>query len=421
MEPLNICMVSVHSSPVGELGTRDTGGMSVYLRETAMSLGVKGHHVDLVTLAGCSNRVEEKEIADNVRLICLPCSSVKGVDKNDLIDHLPEMANVLGRFIEPHERTYSVIHSHYWLSGLVIDRVLTNSDFCPHCVTFHTLGEVKNRATKISHEPRKRLTGEAELVSCCDRIICFTDSEKEDLLRLYGAENNKIAIIPCGVNSSQFDYTKPTSKMKEFLMGYDAPRLLYLGRFVEIKGIDVLLEAISYLKDRRFTLFLSGGDGAASPERKRIVELAKGYGVEEKVHFPGRIAHHDLPLWYSAVDGVLVPSLHESFSLVALEALSCGTAVVGSNVGCMKEVLQNGTGMAVPPGDASALKEAIQHVFLDNHFNSIPRSQRSFLAGRYSWKKTAAMMEHEYDQLRNRREELRGQKDGLSGNSCPPR
>ena len=93
---------------------------------------------------------------------------------------------------------------------------------------------------------------------------------------------------------------------------------------------------------------LVGGDGLASPATRRLQKQARDLGLQDTVTFAGRIVQDRLPPYYSAADVLVVPSLYESFGLVGLEALACGTPVVATPVGAMESILQQGrTGQVV--------------------------------------------------------------------------
>jgi D-inositol-3-phosphate glycosyltransferase len=355
---LRIAMLSIHSSPIGPLGSQNTGGMSVYIRELAHELGLAGHHVDIFT----SNRetVQQVALSPNVRLIHLdqlfradqPLGSDQPrgadrhrglqIDKEALCSFLPDVFNALERFRRSEQLTYDLIHSHYWISGVVGAMAQMNWR-CPHTVMFHTLGIVKNRTASAEHESDRRIAHERWLAKMADHIIAPANREQENLLRFYHAHPERISVIPCGVNLDMFRPQDPlASRLK---LGFDpqAKIILYVGRFAPLKNLDKLLGAVALLKRQwpGIRLVIVGGDGPDAENFKALERLAGQLGVQSQVTFAGRVQQHKLPPYYNAADLLVLPSHYESFGLVVLEALACGTPVAVTPVGAVESILRN--------------------------------------------------------------------------------
>ena len=199
---LNIAMLSIHSSPIGDLGTRDTGGMSVYIRELARELGRQGHRIDIFTQGDVDRHDTIVDLYDNVRIIHLKGETNEKIAKSSLYSVLPEFFSNLESVRIKENTEYDIIHSHYWLSGILGTRARSCWNVC-HMFTFHTIGAVKKLACPDENEPDIRLSSEKKLSELCDRIIVPTQKEKDSLIQLYDAPPNKIQIIPCGVNLDQ--------------------------------------------------------------------------------------------------------------------------------------------------------------------------------------------------------------------------
>lgn len=395
-ESLRICMISIHSSPMGEIGTRDTGGMSVFLLETAGRIARMGHLVDLITMAGQGEDTTVKNIDDNLRLVALSNNHLETLTKKNLLNSLPDIYLIFMQFIKEQKVRYSVIHSHYWLSG-VLGRKVCGELGIPHIISFHTLGLVKNKACGSCEEPEVRIKHEKQLVQHCHQVVCFTKAEKNDLAALYDADTEKVQIIPCGVDQELFKPLVAGCSVPNLMSPNPGPVLLYVGRFVKIKGVEVMLKALSLLRNHQFNLNLVGGDDEQSEEYRRIKREIQLHELDDKVFFVGRVAHKKLPAYYSSADGVIVPSLHESFGLVPLEALSCGRPVIGSDVGSMSDVLMGGNGEAVQPGDVYTLAQKIEHMFIKKTVplqteQSIRRS-----VAEYDWQNTAVKLLKDYE------------------------
>jgi len=163
-------MFSIHSSPIGELGTKNTGGMSVYIRELARHLGTFGHRVDIYTRLNGTPHNQIIDLYDNVRLIHLSAGSNGHVHKLALYYYLSDFLRALERFKNQQALCYDLIHSHYWLSGRLGSWVQDRWNI-PHAVMFHTLGLVKNNAGVADREPDLRVATEKKLARSCQLIL----------------------------------------------------------------------------------------------------------------------------------------------------------------------------------------------------------------------------------------------------------
>jgi len=295
-------MLSVHSSPLGRLGTNDTGGMSVCIREIARKLGESGYAVDIFTRLSDPGHRPILEFHKNVRLIHLRAGDIGYIPKQAVYPLLTDLFRELERFRRREGTRYDVVHSHYWLSGKVGG--YAQKQWCvPHIVTFHTLGAVKNDTDGVEREPELRVMTEKQLAKTCHGIIAATEREKEHLIRYYGASPDAVRVVPCGVNPDLF---RPLNKLQSRQrLGLDQNELLllYVGRFVPSKGTDRLLEAMSYLQnDRPYRLLIVGGDDLQTAEARRLRKLSRDHGVQDNVTFVGRVEHERLPIYYSAAD-----------------------------------------------------------------------------------------------------------------------
>jgi D-inositol-3-phosphate glycosyltransferase len=395
---LRIAMLSVHSSPLGELGTQDTGGMSVYIREVAEELGRRGHRVDIFTRLQDTRADRTVRLAEKVRLIHLRAGANGHLHKWALHPHLVDFWRDLEEFRAEHGIRYDLVHSHYWLSGLV-GNWATGQWEVPHIILFHTLGVLKNMTVEAEREPDFRLAAERELVETCDRVLAPTTRERDYLTRYYGARPEKIGVVPCGVNLELF---RPMDKKRARQQLGFAPEeavVLFVGRFAPLKGIERLLAAASQLQERhRLRLVIVGGNGYGTPESQRVRRFSEVSGIQEAVTLPGRVAQEQLPPYYSAADVLVVPSYYESFGLVALEALACGTPVVATDVGAMPGILREGVnGWVVPEGSPGALARGIDRVLGSARLFSGEIIRGSVL--RFAWKHVAAAMIDQYQIL----------------------
>ena len=249
---LRIAMLSAHSCPLGRLGTKDTGGMSVYVLELARELGKCGHLVDVYTRVHDPRDKQVYELGQNARLIHLKAGKDGEIDKLAVYSHLPDFARRLENFRKRNHLHYDLIYSHYWLSGWV-GRHLQEWWDIPHMAMFHTLGAVKNAIGVGEAEPELRIETERCLVKDCHRIIAATEGEKADLIWHYGASPETIRVIPCGVNLELF---QPVDRIaaKQQLNLNGSKTILFAGRIEPLKGIDKLLKAVTSVSYTHLTL-----------------------------------------------------------------------------------------------------------------------------------------------------------------------
>jgi D-inositol-3-phosphate glycosyltransferase len=344
---LKIAMLSVHSCPTRRLGGKDAGGMSVYIRELARELGRRGHSVDIYARAHDPTDDQIVELGENARLIHLEAGEVEDIHKLVVYSYLADFLCELESFTERHGLQYDLIHSHYWLSGW-LGRCMQPFWDVPHITMFHTLGVVKNAVGMGEDEPELRIRAEKALARDCHRIIAATEKEKDDLVRYYDAPSETIKVIPCGVN---LDLFQPVDKgMARRQLGFDDDGIiLFVGRIDPLKGIDRLLTAMTYLEKRQgLRLVIIGGDDDSEAEVERLRRLSQKLHIQDSVTFAGPVGQEDLPYYYSAAHVCVIPSYHESFGLVALESLACGTPVVAAGVGGIESVVrQDETGYVV--------------------------------------------------------------------------
>ena len=392
---MKIAMLSVHSCPLGRLGEENTGGMSVYVREVACELGKLGHLVDVYTRSHESAHDQAVKMGQNARLIHLDAGE-ETIGKLEIYDHIDAFARNVEAFRKQNGLRYDLVHSHYWLSGLAGKR-LQEWTGLPHVVGFHTLGAVKNAVGIGEVEPDLRVGAEKELVRDCQRIIASTIPGKEDLIRYYGALPAKVGIVPCGVNVGLF---KPIARdIARSRTGLNGDRIiLFVGRIVPQKGIDKLLQAVSRLRDKQgIRLVVIGGDDRSKAELQRLKDLARSLKVEDSVSFLGLIAHDELPFFYSAADVCVVPSHHESFGLVALESLACGTPVVATRVGGAETLIRPGeTGYLVKDNDPHCLADRISQLMSEQSGRQGAASSIRESVTKYDWSNITNALAAEY-------------------------
>jgi D-inositol-3-phosphate glycosyltransferase len=395
-----IAVISAHTSPLATLGGRETGGMNVYVRELSRELGARGYVVDVFTRWSSEESPETQPFGPNARVVNVAAGPKAAVEKEEIAGHLAEFERNLLAFVEEEGAAYDMVHSHYWMSGTVASR-LSERWGVPHVAMFHTLGEVKNRARSSEREPASRIDAERAIATDADRIVVASQHEKHLLTSLYGASEERIAVVPCGVD---LDLFAPMDKefARKRLGLRDAERIiLFVGRIEPLKGIDILISAAAQLhEDENFIVLIVGGDARAETQIELLRSQAAALGVDHHISFVGAVAHDKLPLYYNAADVCVVPSYYESFGLVAVESMACGTPVVASRVGGLTSTVSDGeTGYLIPWRCPEPFAERLE-LLLDNDElrASFGRAGREAVE-RFRWTHVADAVAALYDEL----------------------
>lgn len=396
---LKIAMLCVHSCPIGKLGGESTGGMSVYIRELSRELGKLGHSIDVFTRAHGPAHDRIVELGENARLIHLTAGEEKEIPKLTIYSHLSEFVRGVDHFRRRNGFDYDLIHSHYWLSGWA-GKQLQQLWKVPHMTMLHSMGAVKNTTAVGRDEPELRIRCESRLVKHCQRIIAPTEREKEYLILYYKASPGTIRVIPCGVNLDLFRSIQ--KEIARNYLGFNGNEIiLFVGRIVPIKGLDKLLIAMTYLEKREKTkLVVIGGDQHSQEEVNRLKALTRRLDIDDSVDFLGLVEQEELPYFYSAADLCVFPSYYESFGLVALESLACGTPVVATRVGGIEGVIREGeTGYVVKDNTPDRLADKIALMLsLSKAKEETIHSIRASVT-HYSWTNIAEAMAGEYKAL----------------------
>lgn len=407
---MRIAVLSYHTCPLATLGGKDTGGMNVYVRELTRQLGRMGVHVDVFTRSQDEHVPHVlHDLGFGNRVVHVPAGPEVPLPKQELAGYLPQFIDGIQAFATSKDLKYDVIHSHYWMSGLAA-RDLQTAWGVPVVHMFHTLGVMKQRVARFVEEMEGdyRIRGEQEVIRLADRIVAATPAEQAQLHWLYHADLRKITIIPPGVNLGRF-YPIPVDEAKEFIGVPPCEKvLLFVGRIEPLKGIDTLIEAIAMMRSKGVFVCLTviGGEPSADDEQvsgsemARLQALREQYGLQDLVAFLGKRDQDTLPYYYSAVEAVVVPSHYESFGMVALEAMACGTPVVASQVGGLAFLVQDGvTGYTVPVDEPQALADRLISIVQDPGLRQRLGRQAAEFARAYSWENIANRILKVYEEV----------------------
>jgi len=405
-------MLSYHTCPLAMLGGKDTGGMNVYVRELTRQLGRMGIHVDVFTRSQDDHVPHVlHELGYGNRVVHVPAGPEHPLPKEELAKYIPAFVEGADAFAREKGIRYDIIHSHYWMSGIAAVSLSDHWGGTPIVNMFHTLGEMKNRIARseAEREGEYRVNGEKQVLGRANRIVVATLAELTQLRFLYKADPNKMVIIPPGVDVCHF-YPIPADEAKAYVGLLPEDRMiLFVGRIEPLKGVDTLIKAISCLKlndrTRPVHLAIIGGDPSASPEQMtaemtRLQKMCFDLGLGQTVVFLGKRDQDTLPYFYSAAEVVVMPSHYESFGMVALEAMACGTPVIASEVGGLAYLVRDGeTGFTIPAEEPDTLCEKLTWLLNDPDLHQKMSGQAAEYAQDYAWEKIATQIADVYKKI----------------------
>ena len=406
-----IAMLSVHTCPLAMLGGKKTGGMNVYVRDFSRELGRQGILVDVFTRSqdDCQPRIKH-DLGHGGRVIHIPAGPEKPIPVDQITNYLDAFTAGVLAFAASENIEYDLIHSHYWLSGLVADK-LRDAWQVPIVHMFHTLGHMKNQIAQSDSQraSQARLAGEYAVMTLADTLIAATPAEEAQLIDLYGANPQKIAIIPPGVDLERFRPIAKDEAKKRVGIPCGDTNILFAGRIEPLKGIDTMLRAMALIQERRpevlhnACMAIIGGDPWADDldeEMARLQQLRTDLDIHDLVTFLGAKDQDLLPNYYAAAEVVVMPSHYESFGMVALEAMAMGTPVIASEVGGLAHLVKHGvTGYHVPSRDPEALAARIYELLSNQNCRQLLGQQARDYAQQYDWAKIANRMMAVYEDV----------------------
>lgn len=392
-------MVSMHTSPIADAGTRDSGGMNVLLLSVAAELASRGVEVHLLTRAEGEPVV--REISDGVQLHELSAGGPGPIDKAAL----PVVADEFGESVAELGRAgggYDVIHAHYWLSGIATLPVAIELGI-PFVQSFHTVAAMKNRtiAPGQEPEPEARLRSEMFLATQANALLAGSASEATALIDDVGAPAERVWVVPPGVDLGLFRADRALaaseSVRRELGIGIGRPIIAVAGRVQPLKDQALAIRALAELHVLRGwapVLVIAGestpGDaGYLASLRALSVQL----GVGDDVRFAGALSRERLADLFAAASVTILPSHSETFGLVALESAASGTPVVGSrNTGLVESVAEGESGLLIDTREPRAWAEAVTALLDEQGARGRMSATARHHAEGYTWAATAAAM-----------------------------
>jgi D-inositol-3-phosphate glycosyltransferase len=370
-----IALVSEHASPLAAIGGADTGGQNIAVAELAQHLAAIGYQIDVFTRWDDQHVPKVINWRSGIRIIHVEAGPLTFIPKEKLLPHMTAFTRDMLRFIKAENNPYKLIHAHFYMSALVAADIKRQIGI-PFIVTLHALAKVRrSHQGKNDWFPDEGFAVEERVLAEADQIVALCPQDRDDLVNLYQADPSRITIIPNGFRS---DEIYPVDKLFARMALNLEPKekiILQLGRLVPRKGIDNVIRALAHMRrEHNFEarLLVVGGeseepDPKITPEIGRLQKLAQAEGVGDLVTFVGRRSRNMLHYYYSAVDVFTTTPWYEPFGITPLEAMACGTPVIGSNVGGIKSTIVDGkTGFLVPPNNPAILSQRIIELLSSN-------------------------------------------------------
>ncbi|HJV59442.1 MAG TPA: glycosyltransferase family 1 protein [Albitalea sp.] len=404
---MRIALISEHASPLATIGSVDAGGQNIYVAHVARGLASQGHHVDVLTRRDDAGLPAVVDMRPGVRVVHIDAGPRRFVVKEELLPHMPAFVRSSRQLFE-HSIPYDVIHANFFMSGLVGLR-LKETFGVPLVMTFHALGLVRREHQGSADGfPSSRIEIERQIVRDADRIIAECPQDRSDLMRLYGAADQRISMVPCGVDLEVFRPASRSAARRRLGVGSQEFVVLQLGRLVPRKGIDNVIRAVARL-DRGVParLLIVGGesptpDEQATPEIGRLRAVARECGVADRVTFIGHRQRDELRDCYAASDVFVTTPWYEPFGITPLEAMACGTPVIGSAVGGIQYSVVDGvTGFLVPPHDPPALAARLAELHGNPSLaQALGRAGIRRVRSMFTWDRVARELADVYDRIR---------------------
>ena len=397
----SLAIVSLHTSPLVQPGSGDSGGMNVYVRELAGSLAQAGVQCQVYVRRRDEDLPDVVEVEPGLQVVHVTAGPI------DLAkEKLPAVVDEFTDGMRSHlaEAPVDVLHANYWLSGEASHRLKHELEV-PLVSTFHTLARVK--AETGDAEPQRRIEAEGRVIGCSDAITASCQAEADQLVQLYDADPSRIELVPPGVDHAFFSPGNRAGARRALGLPTDAPVLLFVGRVQPLKGLQVAIETLADVR-RRWSdavLVVVGGPSGleGDGELAACSALARALGVSDAMRWVDPQPHHMLSTYYRSADVVLVPSRSESFGLVVLEAAACGVPVVAAAVGGLTSIVVDGeTGFLVEGRDPRDHAAAVTRILSDPVAAATLGARAARHARRYTWSMTAARLRRMYADLTQR-------------------
>jgi starch synthase len=299
--------------------------------------------------------------------------------------------------------TADLVHSHTWYANLA-GHLAALLYGIPHVVTVHSLEPLRPwKAEQLGGGYALSSWCERTAVEAADAVIAVSDGMRHDLLTAYPAVPvERVRVIRNGIDTVEYSPDPATDVLDRYGVDPARPTVIFVGRVTRQKGLPVLLRAGADL-DPAAQLVICAGQADTAELEAEVSELAGQLRASRSgvIWISGMLAKREVIQLLTYATVFACPSLYEPLGIVNLEAMACGTAVVGSRVGGIPEVVADGkTGLLVPPGDPAALADAINVLLADEPLaTEMGRLGRARAEAEFGWANIAAQTAALYSEL----------------------
>ncbi len=350
-----IAMLSFHTCPAPFEQGQAIGGMNTYVWELSNALAASNVFIDIFTRRHDTEQPTIMTIAEHLRLIHLPAGPPEPISIDSMVPHVNEFTEQLLQFTNNNDLIYTTFHCHYYLSGLIAIKYNQIKQLSiPIVMNFHTLGVAKNQRVADQKELATpyRINIETSLTEQAQFIIANCSLDCNHLEHLHQVPLAKISIISPGVNTAIF---QPNTQIRRSTS--HITQLLFVGRTQAIKGLDNLLSALTLLDEKTpgaFKLTIIGND--VDEIKKKTDKLT----ITSVINIVKQCNPDTLAIYYQTADVLVLPSYYESFGMVALEAMACGTpAIVTQHCGIANMIQAHNEHWVIPSNTPSLIAQAI--------------------------------------------------------------
>ncbi len=291
----------------------------------------------------------------------------------------------------------SIVHTHTWytsFAGFLAKRLYK----VPLVVTCHSLEPYRPwKEEQLGTGYNLSLFVEKLAIENADIVIAVSEAIREDIIQYYNVTTDKVVVIHNGIDLDRW-MPKPNDKIRDDY-GIRGKYIFFVGRISRQKGIITLIDALKYLKRKDLQIVLRSG-AADTEEFKHEVEK-KIQNEDNIIWIRGNLEEEELMELYSEAELFVCPSTYEPFGIVNLEAMACEKAVVASAVGGIKEIVVNEkTGLLIPPSDPEALANAINRLLGDKNLSRrFGKAGRKRVEKHFSWARIANKTKAVYEEL----------------------